>query len=108
DVGAESALRANGEAIEWDISHRLVDATLELIDRFELRHFRADQAEHHHLVLRHEAQRREAAGAGAVVLEEDALVRQLVEQALGDRVVAAFAVPHAALVAAAKMDAESD
>ena len=33
-------------------------------------------------------------------------MRQLVEQALGDRVVAALAVPHAALVAAAEMDAE--
>ncbi len=35
-------------------------------------------------------------------------MRQLVEQALGDGVVVAFAVPHAVLVAAAEMNAEGD
>ena len=35
-------------------------------------------------------------------------MRQFVEQPLGNGVIGSFAVPHAALVAAAQMDAEGD
>src|SRR3989449_10536387 len=51
---------------------------------------------------------RKAAGSRTVVLQQEALVRQLVEQPFGDRVIAAFAMPHAALVAAAQVNAEGD
>ena len=67
-----------------------------------------DEAEHHHLALGHEPQRLEAAGARGVVFEHETVVGELVEQPLGDGVVGALAVPHAALVAAAQMDAAGD
>src|SRR6185369_9283708 len=107
-VGSEAALRADGEPLERDVFGGLVHAPRQVVDSLQLGDFRADQPEHYHLVLGHETERREAAGARAVVLEEEALVRQLVEEPLGDCVVAALAVPHAALVAAAEMDAEGD
>ena len=105
DVGGKAALRAEGELIEREnfaasSIRRLRSSTL-----LQFRHLGADEPEHHHLALGHEAQRLEAAGARRVVFEQEAIVRQFVEQPLGDGVVAAFAVPHAALVAAAEMNA---
>ena len=105
DVGGEAALRADRKLIERNELRRLVDPALEPVHRFHLRHLGADQAEHHDLAFRHEAQRLKTAGARSVVFQQKAVVRQFVEQPLGNGVVAAFAVPHAALVAAAKMDA---
>ena len=52
------------------------------------------------------AQRLEAAGALDVVLEQEAVDRQLAEHALGDRLVVALAEPHARLVAAADVHAD--
>ena len=62
--------------------------------------------EHDRLALRHEAQRREVARALVVVLQEEAVDRELVEQDLGDRLVAALRHPGALVVAAAEMDAD--
>src|SRR5687767_14072837 len=107
-VGAEAALRAEGELLERQILCRLVDSLPQEIRAFQFRHLGAHQSQHHDLSLGHEAQRREAAGARAVVLEEKTLVRQLVEQSLRDRVVGSLAVPHAALVAAAEVHAKGD
>src|SRR5439155_6129628 len=63
DIGAEAALRAEGEVCKRDESRRFVDATLELVDRLEPRHLGAHQPEHDDLVSRHEAYRRNAPGS---------------------------------------------
>src|SRR6266498_2015186 len=60
-----------------------------------------DQAEHDQLALGDEAQRLEPAGAGVVVFEEEPVDPQLVEQRLGDEVVAALRRPGGPEVAAA-------
>src|SRR6185312_6036134 len=105
DVRGEAALRADCQLLERDVPGRLVDALSQLVDLLDFRHLGGDEAEHDHLALGHEAQGGEAAGARRVIFEHEAVVRQLVEQPLGDGVVGALAVPHAALVAAAEMDA---
>ena len=99
-------MRADRELIEADVFARGLDAALEIIDGLELRHFGADQAEHHNLVLGHKAQRLEPAGARQIIFQQETVMRQLIEQTLGNRVVSALAVPHAALVAATQMNAE--
>ena len=60
-----------------------------------------DQAQHHRLVLRHHAQRLEAAGAVAVVFHEEAVDLDLVEQDLLHRLVAAGAHVGRFIIAAA-------
>src|SRR5712692_2429814 len=108
DVGSEAALRAERKLLERQILRRLLDPAPQAVDGLELRQLGADESQDAELAFRNVAQGREAAGARAVVLEQEAPVRQLAEQALGDGVVVAFAVPHAVLVAAAEMDAEGD
>src|SRR5260370_35014628 len=102
-VGSEAALRAERKLLERQISRCLLDPAPQAIDGLELRYLGADESQDAELAFRHVAQRREPAGARAVGLEEEAPVRHLIEQALGDGVVVAFAVPHAVLVAAAEM-----
>ena len=58
------------------------------------------------LAFRHEAQRREITRARVVVLEEVAVDRELVEQYLRDRLVAAFGDPRALEIAATQVDAD--
>ena len=67
----------------------------------ELAALRRHEAEDHHLALRDEAQRLEAARAGVVPLHEEAVDVELAEQRLGDEVVAALGRPGGAEVAAA-------
>src|SRR6266436_7677127 len=99
----EAALRAHAQILEWNVPGRLIDTPLELVLVLERGRFRRHEAEHHFLSPRHEAQRLEAAGAFAVVLEEPAIHVRLVEHGLGDRIVAAFGEPGAFPVAAAGM-----
>src|SRR5712692_1634815 len=108
DVGSEAALWAERELLERQILRRLLDPAPQAVDGLELRQLGADEPQDADLALRNVAQGREAAGARAVVLEQEAPVRQLAEQPLGDGIVMAFAVPHAVLVAAAEMNAEGD
>src|SRR5271166_1688139 len=84
----EAALRRKTELIEGNEPGRFVDAALELIARFELSAFRGDEAEHHHLVLRHQPQRLEAARALAVVFHEIGVDLDLVEQNFSHRLIA--------------------
>ena len=63
-----------------------------------------DQSEHDDLALGHEAQRLERSRAFVVVFEQEPVDVERVEELLGDRVVAAFGVPLAAVVAAAQVD----
>src|SRR5690242_20843950 len=69
--GREAALRGEAELLERDVLGGLVDASLEEVLGLQLAALGGDQAEDHHLVLGHEAQRGEAAGARVVVLEEE-------------------------------------
>src|SRR2546429_1170800 len=68
--GGETALRRERELLEVDEFRRLVDAALDRVLAFELAGLRGDEAEHHGLALRHEAQRLAAAGALGVVFPE--------------------------------------
>ena len=65
-------------------------------------------SQHHRLVVGHEAQRREGAGPGRVVLGEDAVAGEIVEELLGDRVVTALDRPHRTVVAATEVDRPGD
>ena len=80
----------------------------ELVVRLELGPLAGDEPEHDRLVGGHEAQRGEVAGALVVVLEEVGVDVELVEQHLGDRLVAALGEPRAAVVAAAQVDADGE
>src|SRR6185312_12539943 len=65
---SKSTLRRQAELVERHIFRRLVDAALELVLALQRATLRSDEAEHDNLSLGHEAQRLEAAGAGAVEL----------------------------------------
>ena len=69
---------------------------------------RADQAEHDALGLRHEAQRREIAGARRVVFEQEVIDLGVGEETLGHRFVTAGAEIMALEIAAAHMNADDD
>ncbi len=91
-----------------DVLRRLVDAPPELIDRLERAHLGAHQAEHDALPLRHEAQRREIAGAGRVVLEQEVVDVGLLEEAFCHGLVAAVGEVQPLEVAAAHVHADDD
>ena len=101
DGRGEPALRRQAELVERDVPRRLLDPPLQLVLVLELAALRGHEPEHDELARRHEAQRLEAAGAGVVVLEEEAVDLELAEQRLGDEVVAALGHPRGAEVAAA-------
>ena len=82
---------------------RLADAALEIVLRFKLAGFRGDDAEHHGLALGQQTQRLEPAGALAIVFHEIGVDADLVEQHVGDRLVAARGDEGRAEIAAAQM-----
>src|SRR5262249_25953151 len=96
-------LRAQCELLQRGVLARLVDATLELVLRFELAALGRDQTEDGHLAPGQKTQRFEAAGARAVIFEKVAIHLDFVEDELGDRLVAAVRHPRAGEIAAAKM-----
>src|SRR5262249_61762345 len=63
-------LRAQCELLQRGVLARLVDATLELVLRFELAALGRDQTEDGHLAPGQKTQRFEAAGARAVIFEK--------------------------------------
>ena len=103
----EAALRAESQAIERHQPGRLVDARAQLVHRLEARLLARHQPQHHVAVLRHRAQRLEAARALVVVLQQEALEAALAEHAR-DGLVAAAGVEHRLVVAAADVQAERD
>src|SRR5262245_27584765 len=105
DAG-KAALRTDGEAVKIELTRRLLDALLQRIHALHLGRLGRDNAEHHGLVLRNEAQRRERASARRVIFEKVELNVECVEQPLGYVVVAPFRVPLAAAIAAAEMHAD--
>src|SRR5579862_7114225 len=99
----EAALMAQGALVERDVATRLLDPLLDLVLSLDRRTLRAHQAEHDRLALWGKAQRREVAGAFVVIFEEEPVDLHLVEQDVGDRLVAALRDPGALEVAPAKM-----
>src|SRR6266542_6285739 len=69
----EPALRGKAQVLQRHELRRRLDAPLELVLGLELRLLGADEAQHHLLPLRHEAQRLEAARALGVVLEKESV-----------------------------------
>ncbi len=74
---------------------RLVDPALEFVLALELAVFGGHEAEHGDFALRQEAERLEAAGAGAVIFEVVNVDIDAIEQQLSDRIVTAFCNPGA-------------
>src|SRR5579872_520058 len=102
----EAALMAQRALVERHVMTRLFDALLDLFFRFDRAIFGAHQAEHDHLALGREAQRREIAGAFIVIFKEETVDLHLVQQNLGDRLIAALRDPGAFEIAAAEMDGD--
>ena len=103
DRRREAALRREAQLLERRVPRRLLDAPLQLVLRLELAALRRHEPEHDLLLaLRQEAQRLEAARALVVPLHEEAVDVELVEQRLGDEVVAALRRPRRLEVAAAR------
>src|SRR5687768_6052122 len=76
---AEAALGAQCELLYWEEFARLIDSSLQLIYGLHVGILGRNQAEDSDFISRHETQRLEAAGAVAVVLEQDALMFECVE-----------------------------
>src|SRR5713226_6412442 len=106
DRRGEPALRAHAELLEGDVLRRLVETPPEVVLLLERPRLRRDQSQHHAHVLRHVPQQREIARAGVVELEEEAVVRQLVEDDVRDPRVAALGAPPGAEIAATQVGAD--
>ena len=106
--GSESALRAERELLERKEAGCFVDSPKKIVLALEFGPLRADEAEDNDFAFRNKAQRLKGAGALVVVFEQEAVNGKFVEETLSDGVVSAFCVPVAAIVAAAKVDGESD
>src|SRR3954454_25254583 len=96
-----SRTAGSAQLVDVDVPAGLLDPALELVLGLELALLGGHEAEHDDLAGRKEAQRLEAARAGVVPLHEEAVDVELVEQRLGDEVVAALGDPARAEVAAA-------
>src|SRR4029079_8749749 len=90
DAAGETALRTQRELLQRSMLRSFVDPALELVLGFELAALGGDQAEHRDRALGEKTQRLESAGARAVVFEEVPVDINLVEDELGDRLVAAL------------------
>src|SRR5208337_1100589 len=101
----EAALRRDSEIFEWHELRRLVDAPLHRVFGFQSRRLRADETQTHELLLWHQSQRRKVTGARRIVFEEEAVHLEVVEQTIGDCLVAACRHPSPAQIAAAEMHA---
>ena len=102
----EAALMGERALLERHIFRRLVDALFDEVLGLGGGLLRAHEPEHDGRALRREAQRREVARALVVIFEEEAVDLHLVEQDLGDRLIAALRDPRALEIAAAEMDAD--
>src|SRR6266700_1751544 len=105
NAAGKSALRAQCKLLQRGVLARRIDATLELVLRFELAALGRDQTEDGHLAPGQKTQRFKAACARAVIFEKIAVHVDSVEDELGDRLVAAVRHPRAGEIAAAKMHA---
>src|SRR5262245_39007279 len=107
-IGSKTALRADRQLVKRDVLGGLVEAALQRVERLRSGDFRAHESEHNDLPFRQKTQRLKGSGARGVIFKEKPVMMELVEKALGDRVVGALAMPHAALVAPAEMNPKSN
>ena len=84
--GREAALGAQREVVDVHELRSLLDTSHDIVGVLHVVELRGDKAEDDGLALRNEAQRLKAAGALAVVLEEQDVVVELGEHPLGDGV----------------------
>src|SRR6476469_1481998 len=89
----EATLGRQTELVDVDELRGFLDPALDRVGVLELAALRRDEAEHDLLALRDEPQRSEAARPLVVPLHEEAVDLELVEERLGDEVVAAFRRP---------------
>jgi hypothetical protein len=99
-------LRTERQALQRHDARRLGDAPLELAGRFEPALLGAHEPEHDRPVVGDVPQRLERAGPLVVVLEKETIEARAPEDLRGDPVISARGVEHAAVVAAADVDAE--
>ena len=104
--GREPALRAHREPLGAGPAGRVGQPGRQLGFRLDPRRLGRDQAEHDDLVVRHQAERVEAARPLVVVLEQQPVGVNPAEHRPGDRLVAARDQPPAELIAAAQVEAE--
>jgi len=103
DGGSEPALAGQAQLVQRHEPGRLVHPALEVILRLQLRPLGGDQAEDDQLARGHEPQRREAAGALVVVLQEEPVHVQPGKQRLGHEIVPAGGDPAGPEVAPAQV-----
>src|SRR5213078_3149418 len=106
DGRGEAALRAQADLLERHVLGRLVETPPEVVLPLQGADLGGDEPQDHARTLGDEAERREVARARVVELEEEAVVRQLVEDDLRNPGVAALRAPARAEVAAAEVRAD--
>src|SRR5579862_2783186 len=104
DRRCESALRAERQIFERDVTRSFLNAPSDLLAVFEFRALRADQPKNHHLVLRDETERLERPRTRVVILQQEPVDVHCREKFFGDRIVATLGIPVTAAIAAAKMN----
>src|SRR5258707_5676683 len=77
----EAALRAEGEALQRDITAGLLDARSHFLDALQTRLLGGYQAEHNDAIVGYVAQRLKSARALVVVFEQETLEMRLLEDA---------------------------
>src|SRR6185437_16440293 len=92
-IAAEAALRAERQLLQRQMAARLLDLAPQRLHRLDVGALGGDETEDGDRAGPDIAQRRETAGAVAVIFEQQPLVLQLGEEPLGDSVVMALAVP---------------
>src|SRR5579859_2280674 len=92
--GGEAALRRQAELVGVDEGSRVLDPPLQVVLALQLAALGGAQPEHDPLALRHEPKRLEAARPLVVPFAEEPVHGKLVEQGLGDELVATLGRPH--------------
>src|SRR5690606_2626804 len=103
DRAGEAAVRRQGELLEGGVLRRLVDAALEVVLGFQGAELGRDQAQHHDLAARQEAQGPEIAAAVIVVFHEIRIQMHFRQQRLGHGLVVALGRVGALEIAAAQV-----
>ena len=88
------------------MARRLFDSLDQLLQRLELRPFRGDQSQHHHAIVGYLTERVKSPGSRIVVLKQQSLGANILEDGLGDEIIAAFDQPATALISPTKVKAE--
>src|SRR5262249_48198868 len=104
--GGEAALRAESQVLQGNIAGCLLDPSRYLGAILQLGTLGADQAKDNHLPFGNEAERFECPRTLVVIFQKKTIGFESPKEFFGDRVIPAFRVPMAAIVAAAEMNRE--